>query len=45
MSAHTALLQTRTRRVAALQAFHLDRARLDRLTGAHADLIGPEIQP
>ena len=45
MSAHTALLQTRARRVTALQAFHLDRARLDRLTGAHADLIGPEIQP
>lgn len=45
MAAHTALLQARSRRVAALQAFHLDRARLDRLTGAHADLIGSETQP
>lgn len=45
MSAHTALLQTRARRVAVLQAFHNDRARLDRLTGAHADLFGLEIQP
>jgi cobalt-zinc-cadmium efflux system outer membrane protein len=26
-----------------LQAFHNDRARLDRLTGAHADLLGMEI--
>ncbi len=44
MAAHTALLQTRARRVAVLQAFHNDRARLDRLTGAHADLIGMEAQ-
>lgn len=43
MAAQTALLQTRTRRVAVLQAFHNERARLDRLTGAHADLLGPEI--
>ncbi|WP_243637691.1 TolC family protein [Brevundimonas sp. 357] len=45
MSAHTALLQARARRVAVLQAFHNDRARLDRLTGAHAGLIGLETQP
>lgn len=55
MAAHAALLQTRARRVAVLQTFHNDRARLDRLTGAHADLIGlaahgadqntPEMQP
>ncbi|MFA4900109.1 MAG: TolC family protein [Brevundimonas sp.] len=45
MSAHTALLQARARRVAVLQAFHNDRARLDRLTGAHADLLGLETQP
>ncbi|OYW89576.1 MAG: transporter, partial [Caulobacterales bacterium 32-67-6] len=45
MSAHTALLQARARRVAVLQAFHNDRARLDRLTGAHAGLLGLETQP
>ncbi|MEE2849101.1 MAG: TolC family protein [Pseudomonadota bacterium] len=45
MSAHTALLQARVRRVAVLQAFHNDRARLDRLTGAHAGLLGLETQP
>jgi cobalt-zinc-cadmium efflux system outer membrane protein len=45
MSAHTALLQARARRVAVLRAFHNDRARLDRLTGAHADLLGLETQP
>lgn len=45
MSAHTALLQTKARRVAVLQTFHNDRARLDRLTGAHADLLGLETQP
>jgi cobalt-zinc-cadmium efflux system outer membrane protein len=44
MAAHTALLQVRARRVAVLQAFHNDRARLDRLTGAHADLLGLETQ-
>ena len=44
MAAHTALLQARARRVTVLQSFHNDRARLDRLTGAHADLIGPEAQ-
>lgn len=43
MTAQTALLQARARRVAVLQAFHNDRARLDRLTGAHADLLGMEI--
>jgi len=45
MSAHTALLQTKARRVAVLQTFHNDRARLDRLTGAHAELLGLETQP
>jgi len=45
MSAHTALLQTKARRVAVLQTFHNDRARLDRLTGAHTDLLGLETQP
>jgi cobalt-zinc-cadmium efflux system outer membrane protein len=44
MSAHTALLQVRARRIAVLQAFHNDRARLDRLTGAHAALLGLEFQ-
>ena len=43
ISAQTALLQTRARRVAVLKAFHMDRARLDRLTGAHGDLLGLEI--
>lgn len=43
MSTQAALLQARARQVAVLQAFHNDRARLDRLTGAHADLIGLEI--
>jgi cobalt-zinc-cadmium efflux system outer membrane protein len=38
------LLQVRARRVAVLQAFHNDRARLDRLTGARADLLGLESQ-
>ena len=42
MAAQTALLQARARRVTVLQAFHNDRARLDRLTGAHADLFGAE---
>lgn len=46
MSAQTALLATRARRVAVLKQFHVDRARLDRLTGAHGDLIrAPETQP
>ncbi|MFN7128003.1 MAG: TolC family protein [Brevundimonas sp.] len=45
MSAHSALIETRARRVAVLQQFHIDRARLDRLTGAHAGLLGLEIQP
>lgn len=39
ISAQTALLETRARRVAVLKQFHIDRARLDRLTGAHGDLI------
>jgi outer membrane protein, heavy metal efflux system len=42
ISAQTALLATKARRVAVLKQFHLDRARLDRLTGAHADLLGLE---
>ncbi|MFC5343707.1 TolC family protein [Brevundimonas staleyi] len=37
--AQTALLQARDRRVEVLKQFHIDRARLDRLTGAHGDLI------
>jgi len=45
LSAQTALLQARARRVSVLQEFHNDRARLERLTGAHADLVGLEIQP
>lgn len=44
MSAHTALLQAKARRVAVLQTFHNDRARLDRLTGAHANLLALEPQ-
>ena len=42
ISAQTALLATKARRVAVLKQFHIDRARLDRLTGAHADLLGLE---
>ncbi|MDP3404441.1 MAG: TolC family protein [Brevundimonas sp.] len=45
ITAQTALLATRARRVAVLKQFHLDRARLDRLTGAHADLLGLENRP
>jgi cobalt-zinc-cadmium efflux system outer membrane protein len=46
ISAQTALLQTRDRRVEVLKQFHIDRARLDRLTGAHGDLIvASETQP
>ncbi|WP_241004585.1 TolC family protein [Brevundimonas fontaquae] len=46
ISAQTALLQTRDRRVQVLKQFHIDRARLDRLTGAHGDLIvASETQP
>ena len=42
---HLALLTIRERRVALLRDFHFNRARLDRLTGAHADLLGLELQP
>ena len=42
IAAQTALLATRARRVAVLRQFHIDRARLDRLTGAHAALLGLE---
>ena len=46
ISAQRALLETRARRVAVLKQFHIDRARLDRLTGAHAPLVGvTETQP
>lgn len=45
MAAQTALLTTKARRVAVLKQFHIDRARLDRLTGAHADLLGLETRP
>lgn len=41
-AAQAALLQAKARRVAILKQFHSDRARLDRLTGAHADLVGLE---
>ncbi|MDP1630025.1 MAG: TolC family protein [Caulobacter sp.] len=44
ISAQAALLATRARRVAVLKQFHIDRARLDRLTGAHARLLGLEIR-
>ncbi len=44
IAAQTALLSTKARRVAVLKQFHIDRARLDRLTGAHADLLGLEIR-
>lgn len=40
ISAQRALLDLKARRVAVLKAFHLNLARLDRLTGAHARLIG-----
>ncbi len=46
ISAQSALLETRARRVEVLKQFHIDRARLDRLTGAHGDLIlASETQP
>lgn len=46
ISAQRALLETRARRVAVLKQFHIDRARLDRLTGAHAPLVrATETQP
>lgn len=45
IQAQTALLQTRARRVAVLRSFHIERARLDRLTGAHGGLTGLEMQP
>ena len=45
IAAQTALLATRARRVAILKQFHIDRARLDRLTGAHAELLGLETRP
>lgn len=40
ISAQRALLDLKARRVAVLKAFHLNLARLDRLTGAHASLLG-----
>jgi cobalt-zinc-cadmium efflux system outer membrane protein len=45
IAAQNALLTSKARRVAVLKQFHIDRARLDRLTGAHADLLGLETQP
>jgi len=45
ISAQNALLTTKARHVAVLKQFHLDRARLDRLTGAHAGLLGLETRP
>lgn len=45
VATQNALLDLRARRVAVLREFHFNRARLDRLTGAHADLLGLEFQP
>ena len=45
ITTQTALLGARERRVAALKSFHIDRARLDRLTGAHDRLTVSETQP
>lgn len=45
ITAQTALLTIKARRVAVLKQFHIDRARLDRLTGAHAALLGLEARP
>lgn len=45
MSAQTALLELKARKVAILQSFHNDRARLDRLTGAHSDVLDQEARP
>lgn len=44
IQAQTALLETRERRVRVLKSFHIDRARLDRLTGAHDGLTVAEIE-
>jgi cobalt-zinc-cadmium efflux system outer membrane protein len=45
ITTQTALLGARERRVAALKSFHIYRARLDRLTGAHDRLTVSEAQP
>jgi cobalt-zinc-cadmium efflux system outer membrane protein len=45
VATQNALLELRARRVSILRDFHFNRARLDRLTGAHADLLGLEFQP
>jgi cobalt-zinc-cadmium efflux system outer membrane protein len=39
IEAQKALIEARQRRLAVLKSFQLDRAQLDRLTGAHASLI------
>jgi len=45
IAAQRALLDAQTRRIAVLKSFHLDRARLDRLVGAHQGLLAREITP
>lgn len=42
ITTQTALLDARERRVAVLKSFHIDRARLDRLTGVHDRLTVAE---
>ena len=44
IQAQAALLETRERRIQVLTAFHIDRARLDRLTGAHDRTTVSEIE-
>lgn len=39
IEAQKALIDARARRLAALESFHIDRAQLDRLTGAYASLV------
>lgn len=39
LEAQKALIEARSRRLAVLKSFHIDRAQLDRLTGAHASLV------
>jgi len=39
LEAQKALIDARSRRLATLKAFQIDRAQLDRLTGAHASLV------
>lgn len=41
LEAQKALIEARARRLAILKSFQLDRAQLDRLTGAHMSLVPP----